>query len=135
MANLDVALLPNHWYAIAASTDLGSTPIAASLLDQQLVVYRTTAGQVVVLDDRCPHRGASLACGQVKGNAIACPYHGWQFDLDGHCAQIPSQQASANSPSGKSGELSCPGALWLDLGVHRRSRSGGTNAVVGTAGI
>ncbi|WP_208678953.1 aromatic ring-hydroxylating oxygenase subunit alpha [Synechococcus elongatus] len=99
MANLDVTLLPNHWYAVAASTDLvGTTPIAASLLDRQLVIYRTAGGQVVVLDDRCPHRGASLAYGQVKDNAIACPYHGWQFAPDGHCVHIPSQKTSARIP-------------------------------------
>jgi phenylpropionate dioxygenase-like ring-hydroxylating dioxygenase large terminal subunit len=50
---------------------------------------------------RCPHRGASLALGQVKGESIQCPYHGWQWGAqDGRCTRIPSLADQSQIPPG-----------------------------------
>jgi phenylpropionate dioxygenase-like ring-hydroxylating dioxygenase large terminal subunit len=60
------------------------------VLGQKLVAFRDTDGAAHVLSDVCIHRGAALGKGWVKGNAVVCPYHGWQFGGDGKCTHIPT---------------------------------------------
>jgi phenylpropionate dioxygenase-like ring-hydroxylating dioxygenase large terminal subunit len=82
--------LRRSWFPVARSVDL-VRPQSATLLWQRLVVYRTESGRAVVQDARCPHRGADLALGTVHGEAIGCPYHGWQYAAEnGRCVHIPS---------------------------------------------
>jgi phenylpropionate dioxygenase-like ring-hydroxylating dioxygenase large terminal subunit len=76
---------------MARIDDLRSGPRRAILLDQPLAVFLTADGEPAVVADRCPHRGASLSMGEVIGDAIQCPYHGWQWaGRDGACLRIPS---------------------------------------------
>jgi phenylpropionate dioxygenase-like ring-hydroxylating dioxygenase large terminal subunit len=58
--------------------------------DTALVLWCGTQG-VAAFDDRCPHRGASLALGRVWGDTLECGYHGWRFDAGGACVAIPAQ--------------------------------------------
>jgi phenylpropionate dioxygenase-like ring-hydroxylating dioxygenase large terminal subunit len=68
-------------------------PIAAvakaCVLGVDIVIWRTSSGWHAALD-QCPHRGAALSSGCVKGEALQCPYHGWEFDPRGACTLIPS---------------------------------------------
>ena len=83
---------PNGWYEIMRSEDL---PVggakAVSLIGQHFAVFRRENGQVSIMDAYCPHLGANLGVGgQVRGNCIECPFHGWQFDGEtGQCTSIP----------------------------------------------
>lgn len=87
-----------QWWAVARSADL-DTPQPAVLLGERLVVYRTASGQAVVQSRRCPHRGGDFTQGKVHGEAIACPYHGWQFAAaDGKCTHIPSLEDQCKIP-------------------------------------
>jgi phenylpropionate dioxygenase-like ring-hydroxylating dioxygenase large terminal subunit len=84
-------MLAHMWFPVARVQDVGpDRPVAATLLDRRLVVYRT-AGGVAVARDRCPHRGARLSAGRMRGQTLECPYHGWRWDGDGRCALVPSQ--------------------------------------------
>ena len=58
---------------------------------QELVVFRGESGQAFVVDAYCPHLGANLGVGgQIRGNCIECPFHGWTFrGEDGKCVKIP----------------------------------------------
>lgn len=86
------------WFVVARSQDI-STPQSATLLDQNLVVFRDSTGAARVTDRRCIHRGANLADGKVMGDSIQCPYHGWQFDgSTGACSRIPSLPADGRIP-------------------------------------
>jgi phenylpropionate dioxygenase-like ring-hydroxylating dioxygenase large terminal subunit len=78
------------WQPVARTEDLAKGPGRAILLGVPLAVFLTEAGEPVVVDDRCPHRGASLSMGRVVGESIECPYHGWQWAEDGSCTRIPS---------------------------------------------
>lgn len=90
--SLDVRQLginPNHWYAVAIAAEVKTKPVKATLWGEDIVVYRDAAGQVHALDDRCPHRQVKLSEGAVKGNNLECAYHGWQFDANGQCTEVP----------------------------------------------
>ncbi|MGC1310566.1 MAG: Rieske 2Fe-2S domain-containing protein [Phormidesmis sp.] len=77
------------WYPIAFSQDVQNTPIAATLLDQRLVIWRTTAG-ISVANDICLHRGVPLSMGHTEKDQIICKYHGFHYDAAGQCTRIPA---------------------------------------------
>jgi len=81
--------LLNTWYAAGFSADFGRTPTLRTLLERDIVFYRTEAGEAIALNDRCPHRFAPLHRGQVIGDALRCPYHGLQFGAGGACVHNP----------------------------------------------
>ncbi len=79
------------WYpvALAAGIEPG-TSAGTRLFGQELVIWRDAAGNSHVWEDRCPHRGMRLSFGFVRGDHIACLYHGWRFDAAGQCRFIPA---------------------------------------------
>jgi vanillate O-demethylase monooxygenase subunit len=81
--------LRNGWYAVALAPSVGREPIKRVLLGEPVALYRTEAGAVVALADRCPHRFAPLHKGKLKGDCLECPYHGLQFDTAGTCVFNP----------------------------------------------
>lgn len=85
-----VARVSDDWYIVARSEELGSKPIARTLLGIPLAVFRTRDGEVGAVLDRCPHRNAPLSLGRVKGERLECGYHGWQFDTEGICRKVPA---------------------------------------------
>ena len=88
---MEVSYIPNAWYAAAAATELTDRPLARTLLDQRLVLFRQPSGQVAALRDRCPHRFAPLSMGHVSDQGLVCPYHGMVFGGDGQCRHVPGQ--------------------------------------------
>lgn len=77
------------WWPVALSADVTTQPGAATLLGQELVLWRSAAG-AVAMADQCPHRGARLSLGQVHNDTLQCPYHGWRFGSGGECVSIPA---------------------------------------------
>ena len=65
-------------------------PVRVKLLGEELVAFRNSEGRVGLVEARCPHRGASLFFGRNEECGIRCAYHGWKFDLDGNCLDIPT---------------------------------------------
>jgi nitrite reductase/ring-hydroxylating ferredoxin subunit len=79
------------WYAVAVAEGLEpGTSAGARLFDKEIVVWRDAAGVAHAWEDRCPHRGMRLSFGFVRGDRIACLYHGWQYDAAGQCRYIPA---------------------------------------------
>ncbi len=79
------------WHAVAIAADIEpGTSAGTRLFDQELVVWRDRDGASHVWEDRCPHRGMRLSFGFVRGNHIACLYHGWAYDTAGQCRSIPA---------------------------------------------
>ncbi len=85
--------LKNSWYVAAWSRELGDTPLARTLLDQPVVMYRAGNGAVVALEDRCCHRHLPLSMGAVVGDDLQCGYHGLKFDASGVCVEVPGQSS------------------------------------------
>ena len=83
------AFLRNQWYTAATSAEIGDKPLARTICNEPLVIFRSGNGNVAVLTDRCPHRKAPLSSGEVVGNDIQCGYHGIRFAPDGACTRVP----------------------------------------------
>jgi len=84
--------IPNGWYAVAWSADVGNGEVVRiRYFEEELVLFRTRSGQAKVLTAYCAHLGAHLAeGGRVMGESIRCPFHGWQYDGEsGDCVAIP----------------------------------------------
>jgi len=71
-------------------------PKRVRLLGEDLVAFRQTDGQVGLVANACPHRGASMFFGRNEENGLRCVYHGWKFDLDGSCVDMPNEPAESN---------------------------------------
>jgi phenylpropionate dioxygenase-like ring-hydroxylating dioxygenase large terminal subunit len=82
--------LPNHWFPILGSSELGTTPKKLKRFGEDLVLWRDAKGKVHLFQDRCPHRGSSLSLGKIRGEQLSCAYHGWTFDTSGACVDIPT---------------------------------------------
>lgn len=81
----------NSWYVAAWSRDVADRPVARTMLDQRVVLFRRADGSVAVLEDRCPHRHLPLSMGKVVEDGVQCGYHGMIFGEDGRCLSAPSQ--------------------------------------------
>ncbi len=86
--------LAPFWYPIAFSRDIKDRPVAAKLLDQRLVVWRTSAG-VSVANDICLHRGIPLSMGFIEDDNLICKYHGFHYSNDGRCVLVPAEPESS----------------------------------------
>jgi phthalate 4,5-dioxygenase len=87
-------LLRRYWTPACLSAEIpgpGCAPVRVRLLAENLVAYRDTAGRVGLVQENCAHRGASLYFGRNEDAAIRCVYHGWAFDVDGRCVDMPSE--------------------------------------------
>ena len=92
-------LFRRFWWPIAMIGDLGDPdgdPIRIKLLGENLVAYRDTNNDVGVMDFYCPHRRAGMFFGRNEECGLRCVYHGWKFDKDGNCTDMPSEPAESN---------------------------------------
>lgn len=90
----------NFWYPVVLTAELTDKPQRVKMLGCDLVAFRDSQGAAHVMSNICVHRGASLANGKIKGDAIECPYHGWRFQgADGVCNKIPSLGKDAKIPA------------------------------------
>ncbi|NYT70732.1 aromatic ring-hydroxylating dioxygenase subunit alpha [Pusillimonas noertemannii] len=82
----------NTWYPIAWSRDISYELAKRRIVGKDVVLYRSSTGQVAAHLDVCPHRMAPLSMGRLKGDSIECGYHGMTFDCSGACIRIPGQR-------------------------------------------
>src|SRR5207302_6359559 len=81
----------NQWYVAAYSSEIGRELFARTILGEPIVFYRTVAGEVVALADRCVHRRYPLSESRLDGDKIVCGYHGFTYDQGGSCVFVPGQ--------------------------------------------
>ncbi|HTI88848.1 MAG TPA: Rieske 2Fe-2S domain-containing protein [Alphaproteobacteria bacterium] len=85
-------LMRRYWIPAAFTHQVekpDSPPIRVRLLGEDLVLFRDTQGRVGLVDDKCPHRTASLFFGRNEEGGLRCVYHGLKFDVDGNCVDAP----------------------------------------------
>src|SRR5579859_1497922 len=87
-------LFRRYWLPAMLAEELPEpdcAPIRLRLLGEDLVAFRTTSGRPAVLDTWCPHRNANLFWGRNEEDGLRCVYHGWKFDADGGCVDMPNE--------------------------------------------
>jgi phenylpropionate dioxygenase-like ring-hydroxylating dioxygenase large terminal subunit len=100
------------------------TPARVRLLGEDLVAFRDTDGRIGVVDAYCPHRGAPMFFGRNEECGLRCIYHGWKFDVDGNCVDMPncyegeSFKHRVKIPSYPAWEAG--GMVWLYMGPKDR---------------
>ena len=76
---------------IGLSSDLAPRQVMRAVIGQfDIAVWRSVSGVVSAWENRCPHRGMRLSHGFVRGESLACAYHGWHYDCEGYCHYIPA---------------------------------------------
>jgi phthalate 4,5-dioxygenase oxygenase subunit len=91
-----------YWMPAIRSDELPSPdcpPLRVRLLGESLIGFRMTSGEIGLIQNSCPHRGASLFFGRNEEDGLRCVYHGWKFDATGACVDMPSEPAESNFKS------------------------------------
>mgnify|MGYP000748241873 CR=1 FL=1 len=79
------------WVPVALSGQVETASSTGVVVNgTELVVWRDNKGAAHIWEDRCPHRGMRMSFGFVRGDHLACLYHGWQYDTSGQCQHIPA---------------------------------------------
>jgi phthalate 4,5-dioxygenase oxygenase subunit len=74
----------------AEIVDPDGAPVKVRLLGEDLIAFRNTGGKVGIVDAYCAHRRAPLCLGRNEENGLRCVYHGWKYDVDGNCVDLPA---------------------------------------------
>ncbi len=85
-------LMRRYWVPAAFTDQIkepDSPPLRVRLLGEDLVLFRATDGRVGLIDEKCPHRTASMFFGRNEENGLRCVYHGIKFDIEGNCVDVP----------------------------------------------
>lgn len=97
MANRNTPFVYNEWYVAAFGSEVSRELLPRILLDKRVVLFRTEGGEAVALSDRCAHRAYPLSLGTLEGDTLVCGYHGFRFNTEGDCIEVPS---AAKCPKG-----------------------------------
>jgi len=81
----------NQWYVAAFAWEFSDKPLARTLLNHPVVMFRTASGDIAALEDRCCHRSVPLSHGSLDSGGIRCGYHGLLYAPSGQCIDIPGQ--------------------------------------------
>ncbi len=116
-----------YWLPLALARELPAPdcpPIRVQMLGEELLAFRDTQGRVGLIEPACAHRGANLFFGRNEEGGIRCIYHGWKYDVEGRCIEMPNVPAGAAYhgkisikayPTRESGEM-----VWAYLGPRER---------------
>lgn len=87
-------LFRSYWTPVLLVEELPENdcaPVRVKVLSERLIAFRDSQGRYGLIDEFCPHRGASLWFGRNEECGLRCPYHGWKFDVAGQCVEVPSE--------------------------------------------
>ena len=87
------SFVTNAWYVAGMSAEFETNKLQGMVITKKpIVMWRTGEGKVVAFDDRCVHKRMPLSCGKILANGtLQCAYHGFAYDGNGKCVEIPSQ--------------------------------------------
>src|SRR5690554_5303274 len=109
--------LRNCWYMAAWADEVeDSGLLARRYLNEPVVLFRDSKGDIKALKDMCPHRFAPLSKGKVTDGAIACGYHGLTFDADGKCVHNPHGPLLKNMAVKAYPVIEAYRAIWIWMG-------------------
>jgi phenylpropionate dioxygenase-like ring-hydroxylating dioxygenase large terminal subunit len=121
------ALFRRFWIPVLLAEELphaDGDPLRVRILGEDLIAFRDTGGQVGLVQNNCPHRGASLFFGRNEEGGLRCVYHGWKFDVEGTCLDMPNEPAESDFRSKVSARayptLERGGLIWAYMGPPER---------------
>src|SRR6516165_9202068 len=97
-------LMRRYWIPAAFSHQIAapdSPPVRVRLMGENLVLFRDTRGRLGLIDERCPHRTASMFFGRNEECGLRCVYHGIKFDVEGNCVDVPCAPPCSDEQMGK----------------------------------
>jgi phthalate 4,5-dioxygenase len=112
-----------YWQPALLSEELPENdcpPVRVRLFGEDLVAFRDSNGRIGLVDGYCAHRRASMFFGRNEECGLRCVYHGWKFDVDGNCTDMPNEAADAPM-KGRVKILAYPtvergGVIWTYMG-------------------
>jgi len=111
------ALLRRYWHAVGTAVDLDRDPVRpVRLLGEDLVLFRSEAGDLGLVGDRCAHRAISLAYGIPQRNGLRCAYHGWTYNPAGEVVDMPFEPACLQLKIKAYPVQELGGLIWAYLG-------------------
>lgn len=87
-------LFRQYWIPALMASELPENdcaPVRVKLLGERLIAFRDSDGRYGLMDEFCAHRGVSLWFGRNEEGGLRCPYHGWKYDVNGQCTEVPSE--------------------------------------------
>jgi len=116
-------MMRQYWIPAMLSSELpipDSSPIRIKLLGEELIAFRDSDGRVGLIQNYCPHRGASLFYGRNEEGGLRCIYHGWKFDVSGQCVDMLNEpEESEFADKVKAVAYPCverKGCIWTYMG-------------------
>jgi len=89
--------LRRYWHPVALTSEVSETPKSIRILGEDLVIFKTTKGNIGLVHKACPHRRASMVYGKTEERGIRCCYHGWLFSPDGKILETPGEDTNSIS--------------------------------------
>lgn len=125
-------LMRQYWHPVLFPYEVepDGPPLRVRLLGEDLIAFRDTDGRVGLLANSCSHRGASLFFGRNEECGLRCVYHGWKYDVDGRCVDMPNEPAESNFKD-RIHHTAYPcvergGIVWVYMGPTRSAAAGET---------
>jgi vanillate monooxygenase len=103
----------NTWYVACLPSDLDGKPLGRTICGERVVFFRGPDGEVVALEDWCPHRGAPLSLGRVLEGTLVCGYHGLQMGCTGKVVAMPGQRVGSFPAVRRFPAVERHGFIWL----------------------
>ena len=91
-------LFRSYWMPVLLAEELPEDdcpPVRVKILSERLLAFRDSNGKYGLIDEFCAHRGVSLWFGRNEEGGLRCPYHGWKYDVNGQCMEVPSEPAES----------------------------------------
>src|SRR5438477_6714706 len=91
-------LFRRYWIPALHSWEIAEpdcAPVRVQIMGEKLVAFRDSEGRIGVIDEFCAHRSVSLWFGRNEECGLRCPYHGWKYDINGQCVDVPSEPAES----------------------------------------
>lgn len=114
------------WYVAASAGEVTTSPLGRTICGERMVFFRNGEGQVAALEDFCPHRGAPLSLGFLRGDALVCGYHGLAVDCRGKVSDMPGQRVGGFPAVRRFAVIERYGFVWVwpgdgDAGIDGRA--------------
>jgi len=116
------ALFRRYWVPVLLAEEIAEPdgpPVRVKIMGERLLAFRDTKGRIGLIAEFCAHRGVSLFFGRNEECGLRCAYHGWKYDVEGNCLEVPQEQGTGFERTIKLTAYPCieqGGAIWAYMG-------------------